>query len=887
MAFSIGRTATSRRTPPRHGSSPSTIVCHLSSNGLTFDDDNDNDDDNDDNDNDEQPQRAYKTFDAYDEMSMAANYNPQDDDYAMSSSFADEQVQDQDQGQEVFEAPASTTKNKVVEEPTRQVSSYNNNNNYYNSNSNYRQEAEEEEDEPLCPLSQISSIAEPTHLKAYTSAASQRRIPPPPPPSADTDTDTNAVAARRSTMDWSEPSAQVVNAAASAAARRSTMDRSEPSAQVVSEEEVEEEEAPDTIEDASSSSVADVDGSSASAFLPPPSPLPLPPPPSSVHANTNAVVERPSQFFSSRRRDYGTSSPMSPEEWRAKFAFTDEEDTNLSPSSSPAMLRDERTTVNKNKNKNGTAQNDGLVQSQDERVAPAAPRPPPPVQSFSNRREDQMYELECTMTRLQEEIFVMNNGKKFNLSSFQQVSIVLFGTPDESTSKSVLDGMAASNILAKLILEHRQAKQYHSKLVKQQTLQPQKVQSVTRPTRAATTTTSAAASQTSNMIVNNNNNDDDSLSAAILDSDPLLLVDTSSFLYRAYYSMPPMHRADGLPVAAVLGVCNMFNRLVLNPLLRGEQPRLVLCCDASGPTWRKDLYPDYKAQRPEAPMDLIPQFALVKQAAAAYGMTWIECRGYEADDVIATLSQQAFQQGLTVDILSGDKDLMQLITTTEATTTANDDDDDDDDDESSSSNARVGGGRIEMIDPLTMTKVTHDTVVEKWGVPATQLGDILALAGDAADNIPGVPGIGPKIAAKLLEEFGTLEHLLANTDQVPQKKRRENLETYQDQARLSQQLVALSMDIEWDRLEMDPPPASTTDVSDLRMEPMDADRILAFYDEMGFFTIKQRLLQRLEQQERISYQQRPKVESSKRKGTFSKPPQTNIPQPEDYKDVPF
>jgi DNA polymerase-1 len=133
-----------------------------------------------------------------------------------------------------------------------------------------------------------------------------------------------------------------------------------------------------------------------------------------------------------------------------------------------------------------------------------------------------------------------------------------------------------------------------------------------------------------------------------------------------------------------------------------------------------------------------------------------------------------------------------------------------------------------MIDPLAMTKMTHEMVVEQQGVLATQSGDVLCLAGDAADNILGMPGIGPKIAAKLLEEFGTLEHLLANTDQVTQKERREKFGNYQDQARLSQQLVALSTDIECGRLEMDPPPASTTNVADLRMEPLDADRILVF-----------------------------------------------------------
>lgn len=294
--------------------------------------------------------------------------------------------------------------------------------------------------------------------------------------------------------------------------------------------------------------------------------------------------------------------------------------------------------------------------------------------------------------------------------------------------------------------------------------------------------------------------------------EPLILVDTSSFNFRAYYSMPPMHRSDGLPNSAVLGFCNMLNRMVMTQLLNGKQPRLVLCCDAPSPTGggaktiRHELYDQYKANRREIPIDLIPQFPLFRLAARAFGMLWVEAPGYEADDVIASLSRMALEEGLSVNIYSGDKDLMQLIT-----------------------NSSTTHGHVKMIDPMTMTHWEHDAVVEKWGVAAHQLGDALALAGVTADNVPGVPGIGPKIAADLLRQFGSLDNLFANLDQVRQTKRRQTLETYRDQAILSKQLVTLVRDLGWDAMTIDPLNDDEISVTapalagDLRMAPINAD----------------------------------------------------------------
>jgi DNA polymerase-1 len=586
------------------------------------------------------------------------------------------------------------------------------------------------------------------------------------------------------------------------------------------------------------------------------------------------------------------------EDWRAKYAFLDEEVAAM-------------PSTNTNTDTNGDSEGQQQQQQQPLR------RGPPPgsssssfsatTSSSSSRFDDTLYELERTLERLEGELVVLNNGKKIQLSSYKQVSLMLFGTPDQSTSKQVLEGMAASNGVAKLLLEHRQANQQYTKLQKKVLLKDKKVTSVTQPRRRTVVT----------MTTNSNNSNEEeetsstsTTTTTMVDSEPLLLVDTSSFVYRAYYSMPPMHRAsDGMPVGAVLGFCNMLNRLVLNAMLRGEQPRLVLCCDAFGPTFRHELYKDYKAHRTEAPMDLIPQFEFIKQAANAYGMLQIEAKGYEADDVIATLSHRAaFDSDVCVDILSSDKDLMQLINDVSENA--------DDDNDSTSTTSRSNAATIEMIDPMTMTRVTHETVVEKWGVPSRQLGDVLALAGDQADNIPGVPGIGPKIAAKLVQEFGTLEALLSQTDQLPpgQKKRRENLETFADQARMSQRLVALETNIPWERLEMDPISSQQQTVAAFRMEPMNADRILAFYDEMGFYTIKQRLLERLEQQERIQYQQQQQRESKPKVSVSNTNPKPvaipkkqmaipkkqvaiprkqvasipkGMPNPDDYKDVPF
>lgn len=144
--------------------------------------------------------------------------------------------------------------------------------------------------------------------------------------------------------------------------------------------------------------------------------------------------------------------------------------------------------------------------------------------------------------------------------------------------------------------------------------------------------------------------------------EPLLLIDASAYIFRAYHAIPPLHRSDGTPTGALHGVCRMLQNLLLTRLLKGDRPRVVLAFDFKGPNFRHDIYSDYKANRGPCPEDLVPQFALIREAAEAFGVVQVEAEGYEADDVIATLTRQALNDGVDVDILSGDKDLMQLIT---------------------------------------------------------------------------------------------------------------------------------------------------------------------------------------------------------------------------------
>lgn len=434
------------------------------------------------------------------------------------------------------------------------------------------------------------------------------------------------------------------------------------------------------------------------------------------------------------------------------------------------------------------------------------------------------------LDQIENDIYAQNNEKRFNINSPKQVSKVLFGVEQSSTKKEVLEAMAAAgNRMAALILQYRDVKNQISRAQRKQ----ESIDNGTKVKSASVATISTKGETVTNEVAS---------------TDPLLLVDASAYIFRAYYSMPPIHRYDGMPTGAVMGFCNMLNRLILNRVLQGEQPRLVLVFDAKGSTFRHEMYPDYKGHRPDAPMDLIPQFALIRQAADAYGISAIEADTFEADDVIATLATMAQKEGLATHILSGDKDLMQLIS----------------EDEDAS--------LVHMIDPMTMSRVTSTEVRNKWGVPPMLLGDVLALTGDSSDNVPGVPGIGPKIAAALIEEFGNLDNLLENIDKVKQTARRLKLQENTEKVRLSRQLVQLIRDVPREVMTF---PESVANVTDLRMKPLDPERMLNFYKEMGFKDLRRRLESRLSLKTPTSNKPRQKRESAV------------IPKPEDYADVPF
>ncbi|SDD36100.1 DNA polymerase I [Kordiimonas lacus] len=268
----------------------------------------------------------------------------------------------------------------------------------------------------------------------------------------------------------------------------------------------------------------------------------------------------------------------------------------------------------------------------------------------------------------------------------------------------------------------------------------------------------------------------------------LYLIDGSGYIFRAYhamaYSKRPLTRGDGTPVGAVYGFSNMIMKL-LRDLSDAERPsHLAVIFDASGKTFRNDIYPEYKAHRPPAPEDLIPQFPIIREATEAFGLPSIEMLGYEADDLIATYTKQAREKGWKVTIVSSDKDLMQLL-----------------------------DAETDMFDTMKNKRTRAEDVPEKFGVGPDRVVDVQALAGDSADNVPGVPGIGVKTAAQLIDEYGDLDTLLSRAGEIKQNKRRENLIEFAEQARVSRQLVTLERDVpieaQLDSFEVkDPDPAT-------------------------------------------------------------------------------
>jgi len=286
----------------------------------------------------------------------------------------------------------------------------------------------------------------------------------------------------------------------------------------------------------------------------------------------------------------------------------------------------------------------------------------------------------------------------------------------------------------------------------------------------------------------------------------LYLIDASGYVFRAFHALPPLTRpSDGLPVGAVAGFCNMLWKL-LEDLKAGDQPTHFACVfDKSEHTFRNEYYPQYKAHRPPAPEDLVPQFPLIRDAAVAFGTPALELAGFEADDLIATYARQAEARGARVSIVSSDKDLMQLVT-----------------------------DRICLLDTMKDRKICEPEVFEKFGVTPDKVVDVQSLCGDSVDNVPGVPGIGIKTAAQLIQEYGSLEALLERASEIKQPKRRESLITYAEQARISKYLVTLREDA--------PLPC---ELDELGVTDPEADTLLAFLNRMEFRTLTKRVAERL------------------------------------------
>jgi DNA polymerase-1 len=274
----------------------------------------------------------------------------------------------------------------------------------------------------------------------------------------------------------------------------------------------------------------------------------------------------------------------------------------------------------------------------------------------------------------------------------------------------------------------------------------------------------------------------------------IYLVDGSGYIFRAFHALPPLTRPDGLQIGAVLGFTNMLIKL-----LKEKNPDyLVVVFDAARENYRNKIYPAYKANRQETPPELIPQFSLIRQACVAFDVPYIEQEGFEADDLIATYAHS--QEG-DVTIVSSDKDLMQLV-----------------------------GETVHMLDPIKNRIIGREEVKEKFGVFPEQVIDVQALAGDPSDNIPGVPGIGVKTAAELIQRYGTLENLLENLDEITQPKRRETLKGNIALARISKDLVKLKDDV----------PVTQT-LQSFAVKPFEPEKAFEFLKEQHFTALMHRL----------------------------------------------
>ncbi len=281
-------------------------------------------------------------------------------------------------------------------------------------------------------------------------------------------------------------------------------------------------------------------------------------------------------------------------------------------------------------------------------------------------------------------------------------------------------------------------------------------------------------------------------------NDHFYLIDGSGYIFRAYYALPPLTRkSDGLPTGAVSGFCSMLFKLLEDSKSKENLKKpthFAVVFDSARKTFRNEIYSEYKANRSEAPDDLAPQFDYIRKSVAAFNLPSIELINYEADDLIATYVEKILSEGAKVTIVSSDKDLMQLYKKD-----------------------------VRIYDPMKNKFITSDDIINKFGVNPNKVIDVQSLAGDSSDNVPGVPGIGVKTAAELINKYGTLEKLLDNIDEIKQNKRRETLKENKDKAIISKKLVTLKKDV-----------PVLQNIEDFQLKKVDKNKLYNFLREMEF-----------------------------------------------------
>ena len=281
-------------------------------------------------------------------------------------------------------------------------------------------------------------------------------------------------------------------------------------------------------------------------------------------------------------------------------------------------------------------------------------------------------------------------------------------------------------------------------------------------------------------------------------TDHFYLIDGSGYIFRAYYALPPLTRkSDGLPTGAVSGFCSMLFKLLEDSKSDSNLQKpthFAVIFDAARKTFRNEIYSDYKANRSEAPDDLAPQFEYIRKSVLAFNLPSVDLPNYEADDLIATYTRQILDKGAKVTIISSDKDLMQLYKKD-----------------------------VRLYDPMKNKFIGPEDIINKFGVDSKKVIDVQSLAGDSSDNVPGVPGIGVKTAAELINKYGTLEKLLDNTHEIKQNKRRETLLENKDKAILSKKLVTLEKNSPVNK-----------PIEDFKLKEIDKKKLYGFLREMEF-----------------------------------------------------